>query len=31
MKKFLIKTLVFALIFSLTAAGVCVGIDPYNI
>lgn len=31
MKKFLIKTLVFALIFSLTAVSVCVGIDPYNV
>ncbi|MBQ9686500.1 MAG: hypothetical protein IJV41_08170 [Oscillospiraceae bacterium] len=31
MKKFLIKTLAFALIFALTAAGLCVGIDPYNV
>ena len=31
MKRFLIKTLVFALIFALTAAGVSLRIDPYNV
>ncbi len=31
MKRFLIKTLAFALIFALTAAGISVYIDPYNV
>ncbi len=31
MKKFLTKMLLYALIFALTAAGICVGIDPYNV
>ena len=31
MKRFLLKTLAFALLFALTAAGISVYIDPYNV
>ena len=31
MRRFLLKALVFALVFALTAAGVSVSVDPYNV